>query len=385
MSSREQPIGATEAQPGPDTPGPDTPAPAPGDLESPDRPDPWKDRLGLVTVALCVVITGGSWYILKELAPILRPLLLAFFLCYVILPSHYRLSRYMPTAAADAILAVGSAGLLALLVWLLVGSAAQLNEEMPQMVKRGESIVSDTEGSIRTNLPPWLAKRAEEVLLGQSQLLEWFKQVAASLAGSAAQLFSEVVLVGIYLIFLLMEAGRYPRRVRRACPDRQAERILTVIDNVNAAMIGYLHAKVKASLCLAVPVTLLLWAFGVKYALMWGVLTFFFSFIPYLGIILACLGPILLAFLQMDSFDRPALVSGLLIGIHLFVSNVVEPALTGKAVGLSPLVILVMLAFWGLCWGLIGMILAVPLTVMIKIVLENRPLTRPFARLIAEE
>jgi predicted PurR-regulated permease PerM len=87
----------------------------------------------------------------------------------------------------------------------------------------------------------------------------------------------------------------------------------------------------------------------------------------------------------MDSFDRPALVAGLLIGVHLFVSNVVEPALTGKAVGLSPLVILVMLAFWGLCWGLIGMILAVPLTVMIKFVLENRPLTRPFARLIAEE
>jgi predicted PurR-regulated permease PerM len=63
----------------------------------------------------------------------------------------------------------------------------------------------------------------------------------------------------------------------------------------------------------------------------------------------------------------------------------VEPSLTGRAVGLSPLVILVMLAFWGLCWGLIGMILAVPLTIMIKIILENRPFTRPFARLIGEE
>jgi len=332
-----------------------------------------------------LVIAASSWYLLKELAPILRPLLLSFFLCYVILPSHYRLSRYIPTPAADALLAAGSAGVLALLVWLLAGSAAQLNEDMPQLIKRGESIANDVDGYIVTHLPPWLANRAVEVIRGQGQLLDWFKQAAASLAGSAAGLFGEVVVVGIYLIFLLMEAGRYPRRVQRSYPREQSERILTVIGNINAAMVGYLHAKVKASLFLAVPATLLLWAFGVKFALMWGVLTFFFSFIPYVGIILACTGPILLAFLQMDSFGQPALVAGLLIGIHLFASNVVEPSLTGKAVGLSPLVILVMLAFWGLCWGLIGMILAVPLTVMIKIVLENRPFTRSFARLIAEE
>jgi predicted PurR-regulated permease PerM len=306
-------------------------------------------RLGLVTVALVVVIASGSWYLLRELAPILRPLLLSFVLCYVILPSHYRLSRYIPTAAADAILAIGSVGLLALLVWLLVGSARQLNEDMPGLVKRGESIVNEVQDYILTHMPRPLANRAEEVVRGESQLLGWFKQFASSLAGSAVGLFSEVILVGIYLIFLLMEAGRYPRRVQRTYPGEQSERILTVISNINAAMIGYLRAKVKASLCLAVPVTLLLWAFGVKFALMWGVLTFFFSFIPYLGIILGCSGPILLAFLEMDSFGRPAIVAGLLIGIHLFVSNVVEPSLTGKAVGLSPLVILVMLAFWGLC------------------------------------
>jgi AI-2 transport protein TqsA len=351
----------------------------------PGRPDPWKDRLGLATVALLLVVAGIGWYLLKELAPILRPLLLAFFLCYVILPSHYRLSRYIPTAAADVLLAAGSAGLLALLAWLLVGSATQLNEEMPRLVKRGESLVSNAEDYVIAHLPPWLAKQADEVMRGQSELLVWFKQVAGSLAGSAAGLFREVVLVGIYLIFLLMEAGRYPRRVQRAFPGEHSERVLTVISNINGAMVGYLHAKVKASLILAVPVTLLLWAFGVQFALMWGVLTFFFSFMPYLGIFLSCVGPILMAFLQMDSFGRPALVAGLLIGLHMFTSNVVEPSLTGRAVGLSPLIILVMLAFWGLCWGLIGMILAVPLTIMIKIILENRPFTRPFARLIGEE
>lgn len=384
MSSPESPIAATELQP---PGGPEVPPSAPGDtsMKQPGQADPWIARLGLVTVALVVVIAAGSWFLLKELAPILRPLLLGVVLCYVILPSHSRLSRYIPTAVADAVLALGSIGLLALLVWLLVGSATELNEDMPRLVKRGESIANQVGGYIFAHLPTPLANQAEELMSGPSQLLSWFKQFVSSLAGSAAGLFSEVILVGIYLIFLLMEAGRYDRRVQRAYPGEQSDHILTVISSINAAMVDYLRAKVKASLCLAVPVTLLLWAFGVKFAPMWGVLTFFFSFIPYLGTILGCSGPILLAFLQMDSFGQPAIVAGLLIGIHLFVSYVVEPSLTGKAVGLSPLVILVMLAFWGLCWGLVGMILAVPLTVMIKIVLENRPFTRPFARLIAEE
>src|SRR5262245_53917764 len=194
MSNAEQPIGATEDQPLQESRGPETPPPAPGDRAPPGRPDPWRDRLGLITVALFLAIAGISWYLLKELAPILRPLLLAFFLCYVILPSHYRLSRYIPTAAADVVLAIGSAGLLALLAWLLVGSAAQLNEEMPQLVKRGEILASSTEEYLFAHLPPWLAEQAEEIMRGQSQLLVWFKQIAASMAGSAAHLFSEVVL-----------------------------------------------------------------------------------------------------------------------------------------------------------------------------------------------
>jgi AI-2 transport protein TqsA len=75
----------------------------------------------------------------------------------------------------------------------------------------------------------------------------------------------------------------------------------------------------------------------------------------------------------------------LLVTIHMTSAYVVEPALTGRAVGLSPVVILVALSFWGLCWGITGMLLAVPLTVMAKIVLENIAFTRPLAILMSED
>jgi AI-2 transport protein TqsA len=193
------------------------------------------------------------------------------------------------------------------------------------------------------------------------------------------------VLVGIYLIFLLMEAGRVPRRIQSAFDGTRPERILHVLANINVAMAGYLRVKVKVNLALALPVTIVLWAFGVEFALMWGLLTFFLNFIPYLGSVIACSCPIALAYLQMDALARPTVVAVLLVTIHTTSAYVVEPALTGRAVGLSPVVILVALSFWGLCWGITGMLLAVPLTVMAKIVLENIAFTRPLAILMSED
>jgi AI-2 transport protein TqsA len=114
------------------------------------------------------------------------------------------------------------------------------------------------------------------------------------------------------------------------------------------------------------------------------VLTFLLNYIPYLGSVVACALPIVLAFLQLEPGWQPITVAILLIADHVLSGNVVEPALTGKAIGLSPLVIVLALAFWGLCWGVIGMLLAVPLTVVFKIVLEHLPPTRPLALLMGE-
>jgi AI-2 transport protein TqsA len=256
---------------------------------------------------------------------------------------------------------------------------------MPRLIERAQAIIHDAQSYSIEHLPPWLAREAADVARGQTQSVNHLKEVAAKLAGAAADTFTEAVLVGIYLVFLLVEAGRVPRRIQSAFRVDQSDQVLAVVENINEAMAGYLRVKVKASLVLAIPVTVVLWAFGVKFALMWGMLTFLLNFIPYLGSIIACAGPILLAFLLMDSMGRPALVAMLLVSIHTLSAYVIEPAMTGRAVGLSPVVILVALSFWGLCWGVTGMLLAVPLTVMVKIVLENVAFTQPFARLMAED
>jgi predicted PurR-regulated permease PerM len=127
-------------------------------------------------------------------------------------------------------------------------------------------------------------------------------------------------------------------------------------------------------------------AFGVEFAVMWGVLIFLLNFIPYLGSLVAVSLPIALSFLQyVEGSWRPLLITLLLLLIQRAVDNYIEPRLTGHKLGLSPLLVLLSLAFWGWLWGVVGMILAVPLTVIGKIILENIRETKPLATLISNE
>jgi AI-2 transport protein TqsA len=194
------------------------------------------DRLGLATVAGCLIITATGWYLLREFATLLRPLLLAVFLCYTILPTHRTLTRRIPAMASIVILAGISIGLLMLLALLILGSAAQLSDEMPHLVERAQAIIHDAERYYVDHLPPWLADEATEVSRGQNRSADLLKQAASALARAAADILAETMLVGIYLIFLLVEAGRVPQRVQNAFSGKQADQILTVVGNINDAM-----------------------------------------------------------------------------------------------------------------------------------------------------
>jgi AI-2 transport protein TqsA len=200
---------------------------------------------------------------------------------------------------------------------------------------------------------------------------------------TASNFLAEAVLVGFYLIFLLFESRHLPARIRSGFPAERADRVLAMVASISRAVSSYIRAKALASFVTALPVVVVLWAFGVSFPGMWGVLAFVGNFIPYVGGIVALVLPVILAFLELEPLSRPFLVLALLVLSHVVINNFIEPRLTARAVDLSPLVVLIALTFWGLCWGVVGMVVAVPLTVVLKIVWETMPLTRPLARLMA--
>ena len=331
-----------------------------------------------------LLVTATAWFLLRELAPFLRPLLLAIFLAYVILPVRLYVQGQMRGGARHLVALAGLGVVVAGFAVLTYGDLVAVTHDMPRLHDRTKEVLSEATDYLRKHVP-WLEEAivgtasAEEV--GSNQLKATLEGVANSTAGA---LF-EAIQVVFYLALILAEAGRFPRRLRAAFAGEQAERLLTMVGSINAAIASYLKVKVKVNLVLAIPVMLILAVCGVKYVVLWGALTFFANFVPYLGSVVACALPMLFAFLDRGFGWQTIGVTALLPMVHLTSAYLIEPAMTGKAVDLNPLVVLIALSFWGLCWGLTGMVLAVPLTAMLKIILESAPGTRPIAGLMGGE
>lgn len=335
-----------------------------------------------------------------QLAAVLRPLLLAVFLGYILLPYYSRLRLRLPPAVAIGLLAGVTAVVLAVLAFMGYASLIGLTEELPQLKGRAVSLVDEANRYVDRQAtamgipiddgapppadpgaaPAKSTKNARQDAI-VDRILAWLSEAANAAAGGLL----EVATAGLYLMFLLIGAERLPGRVRAAYPPERAEQILNVAGRINSAIISYLKAKVKSSLILAVPVGIILTVFGVKFSLLWAVLTFLCNFIPYIGTAVAYTLPVGFAFLQMELGYRPVTVAVLLVLCHLGSAMIIEPMILGRAVGLSPLVILAALTVWGLVWGIPGMFLAVPLTVVLKIVFENIEATRPMASMLGGE
>lgn len=353
---------------------------APPPTEPPSRPR-WHDPATVRTVATVVVAVAAGWYLMLQLAPVLRPLMVAAFLSYVLMPYHSRLRHKVGTPASLALLAGFTAGVLFLLAFLTYASVLALTDDLPRLQERAGEMAVRAEHALAQHAP-W-AVPAEDGKTTQARVNEQVARGVRPLLNATAGAALEGCVVALYLLFLLMEGSRFPDRVRKAYSPERADAILQIAGEINSAVVSYLRAKVRSSLVLAVPVGVVLWIVGVKFALLWALLTFFCNFIPYIGTVAAYALPVGFAFLWYgaDTWE-PFAAAGALLVCHLGSASVLEPMIIGNAVGVSPLVILGSLAFWGLLWGIPGMFLAVPLTVVAILVMDHFDQTRSVARLL---
>lgn len=341
----------------------------------------WRNPDTLRTVVFVLVGAAAGWYLMVQLAPVLRPLLIAAFLGYVLMPYHSRLRHHVGTPASITILAGSTAAVLVLVAFISYASIVELSAEAPALQKRAGELFQQAE-RLLAERAPWIA-HSDDGRLTQARLNELAGQVVRPVLNFAADAVIDACVVALYLLFLLLEGSRLPDRIRKAYAPERADEILQMAGEVNAAIISYLKAKVKSSLVLAVPAGLGLWALGVKFPLLWMVLTFLCNFIPYIGTVVAYSLPVGFAFLWFGPTTwEPFAAAGLLLTVHVVSASVLEPMIIGNAVGVSPLVILGSLAFWGLVWGIPGMFLAVPLTVVAILVMDHFEPGRPVARLL---
>lgn len=352
----------------------------------PAGPDPtsrtrWHDSNTLRTIATAMLIVALSFWLLERLAVVLRPLLLAVLVAYVLLPYHNRLRKVVPAPVSVVLIAGCVAVVLAVVGFVVYASLGELQVEMPSLQARAAKMTRGARVWLSEHAP-WVTGTKGEGADPSAGIDDIAQTGAKLVVNAAAGATIEALTAGLYLLFLLLGAGKLGTRVRGAYDSENAERILDVFGRINSAIIAYLKAKVIASLILAAVAGVVLGACGVRFALLWAVLTFLCNFIPYVGTVIAYSIPIGFAAISSDLNWQFFLAAGLLLAAHALCASVIEPMILGKAVGLSPIIILAALALWGSIWGLPGMLMAVPLTVVILIVLENIEATRSIAKLL---
>ena len=325
-----------------------------------------KEQNWLIIISLGILALLATGFILVYASSVLIPFVLAIFIYLLISPilDFQILKLKIPRMIGVTVTLLLVMVFLAILI-LLISEAVQLIYTTASEYRDGF-----------VNLAEMVLTKMKEMGLDievpeiRNDLKARIPKFAADTFGTTMAVTSTIIFVSIFLIFLL--AGRNPHTIRTG-----------VYGTIDSKIRRYISMKTILSLITGFSVWVVLQLFGLKLAVVFGMLTFILNYIPSIGSIIATCLPIPIAVAQ---FSSPMMVSLVVIipgAIQITIGNFIEPKLMGQELKLHPVVILLALSFWGLLWGVIGMILAVPITAAIRIVLMQFETLRPVARILA--
>lgn len=212
-----------------------------------------------------------------------------------------------------------------------------------------------------------------------------FGKILSSLFTALTSLFGNAFTVLLYLLFLLLEEPIFPKKLKAMYPDKKKyNHINELVSKIDHSIGNYIALKTVVSLLTGFLSYFALLFIGVDAPLFWAFLIFILNFIPTIGSLIATIFPAVFAILQFGELTPGFLVLAIVGSVQLIVGNLVEPRLLGNSLNISPLVVFLTLAIWSVMWGITGMLLSVPITVILIIIMSEFPGTKPIAILLSQ-
>lgn len=213
-------------------------------------------------------------------------------------------------------------------------------------------------------------------LIDFEKITEMIQNSLSSLLSAVSGFFTEFFLVLIFMFFLLPSHDITLNRICQDLTPQGRRKFSSTLNQIEKSIRSYLSIKTMTSLATAALSGIVMLAFGVKFTMLFMLLIFFLNFIPTFGSIVAVTVVLVTHFFTAEFSALFFVLAFLLISIQIVIGNIIEPKYTGKGLELSPVIILLSLFFWGTVWGVGGMFFAVPLTAIIKIILQNIDATK---------
>ncbi len=319
-------------------------------------------------LAAFVIIVAG----IKAAAHIVILFLLSIFIATVSAPAVFGLERLkIPRFAAFAIVLAAVIVVLLGFGVILSSSADSFLANTPQYRAKIVELIDGT-GDFLSRFGVDISRESLESMFDPSSMLGF----AGFFLKSFTAILSNSFIIFLGATFMLFEISSFRRKMALLGRERGGGENL--FDLFSRKLNHYLAIKTVVSLVTGALIALGLQLLGVDFALLLGLIAFLLNYIPSFGSILAAVPAVLVALVGSD-FNTLLLVIALYLVVNVVMGNIIEPKYMGKNLGLSVVVVFFSLIFWGWVLGPVGMFLAVPLSMTIKIALETHPSTRPIA------
>jgi len=329
----------------------------------------------VVLIAAVVIAVAG----LKAAQNFFLPVLLAFFVATVSFPvTHALIKRRVPRLIAVMLTVLVDFAFIAGVVLLGIVLMQDLQEkwntkyaaQLYRQVSDGSQALADKLEQLGVEDARQMIQTVVESNLANMQQIR-FERIWDFGTGVLGQLVGFIgagLIFLILMIFMLSEAQNFGRRLEAIARARGPN--ISGMISATRDIQRYLAIKTLVSLMTGFLAGLLCWAAGLDFYILWGIVAFALNFIPVIGSLIAGVPPTILALL-VAGVPNAVLVAGGYLLINNFLGNIVEPILVGRRFGISTLVVVVSVMFWGWVWGPLGMLLAVPLTMVLKVILDS--------------
>jgi AI-2 transport protein TqsA len=333
-----------------------------------------------INIASVIVGTAAGLAMLYFLRDILIPLVIALVLVVLVQALVRAIGhrwRWMPDLLVSVVAAAVIIAMFALAVTVLVQGVTQIVQQGTALVARIEELLQQFSRSWGLEQPLHIS-----TVIGQVSVPRMAGQLLTGVQG----LFSTLLLVILYFVFLLAERRKVARKVRNMAASRsQSAVILGGLEQVGEDIETYVWVQTLTGLMLAAGAGLIMFAVGLDNALFWTFVLFLLSFIPILGVTIGSVAPALFALLQFPTLWQAITIFGGIQVVAFIIGNLVYPTMQAQTQNISPVATLLSLAFWTALWGMTGAFLSVPLTLILMLICAKFDSSRWVAVLLSND
>ncbi len=314
---------------------------------------------------------------------ILKPFILALVFWYFIKETRIFLGKIKLKGKSMPRWIRGTIALIFMLVVigsigeLLVSNIEQIVRKIPEYSRVEESLINEIGQKLNLGeLASTLESRLEDINI---------TQYLTNILNSVTVAVGNVVMIVIYVIFLLIEEIIFASKIKIISSTKQQyANVRSILKRINDSIRRYILMKTIVSISTGIMSYIVLVIFGVDFAILWAFIIFLFNYIPYVGSLVATLLPSIFAIFQFNDVLYFIWVFLAVEAVQIVNANYLEPRIMGRTLNLSPLVVVLSLVVWGSIWGVLGMILSVPIMSVLTIIMAQFPNSKKIAILLSE-